>query len=381
MERVRNSISPALQYSNTPVVRDEGRMRRRSRELRIGEVLIGGENPVAVESMTKTRTEDATSTLGQLRSLAVAGCDIVRIAVPNTQAARGFEEIVRQSPLPVVADVHFHPTLALSALEAGAAGVRVNPGNMPERAFPDIVASAARHGAHVRVGVNSGSLPQWALDAAGGDLAGAMVAAARQTVRTLQDLGLERLTVSMKSPNVLPTLEACRRFASTSNIPLNLGITEAGLPWRGTVRSAVGMGLMLSEGLGDTLRVSLTSDPVLEVEVALEILRALDLRKDGFRVVSCPTCGRCEVDVARMAELVQDRLGSLDAALTVAVMGCVVNGPGEARTADVGIAGSRSGGVVFRRGEVVARVAERDLLPRLLEEIDSMSEQESAGDL
>lgn len=355
--------------------------RRRSRELKVGDLLIGGENPVAVESMTKTRTEDVQSTLAQVRSLAVAGCDIVRVAVPTKQAAGALAEIVAASPLPVVADIHFHPTLALSALEAGAAGVRLNPGNMPERALADIAASTARHGAHIRVGVNSGSLPQWALDGADGDLAGAMVAAAEHFAGALRKLGAERLTVSIKSPHVIPTLEACRRFACVCDAPLNLGITEAGLPWRGAVRSAVGLGLLLSEGLGDTLRVSLTADPVLEVEVALEILRALDLREHGFRVVSCPTCGRCEVDVPHMATKVQDRLAKLDVPLTVAVMGCVVNGPGEARAADVGIAGSRSGGVVFRKGEIIARLSEPDLLPRLLEEIEGMSGEEASGDL
>ncbi len=348
--------------------------RRRTRELRVGDVAIGGDNPVAVESMTKTRTEDVEATLAQVRSLAVAGCDIVRIAVPNRQAARSLKRIVAASPLPVLADIHFHPSLALAALDGGAAGVRVNPGNMPERALADIVAATALNQAHIRVGVNSGSLPEWAMEAAGGELPAAMVGAAVRFVELLQKLGAERLSVSIKSPHVMPTLKACRRFARTSDIPLNLGITEAGLPWRGTVRSAVGLGLLLSEGLGDTLRVSLTSDPVLEVEVALEILRALHLREDGFRVVSCPTCGRCEVDVPHMATEVQERLAKLHVPLTVAVMGCVVNGPGEARMADVGIAGSRNGGVVFRRGEIVARVAERNLMPRLLEEIDRMSE-------
>ncbi len=356
-------------------------MRRRSRELAIGGVLIGGENPVAVESMTKSRTEDVEATLAQIRALAVAGCDVVRIAVPTRTAAGRFGRVVAGSPLPVVADVHYHPTLALAALEAGADGVRVNPGNMPEKALAAIVTSAESRGAHIRIGVNSGSIPEWAMESANGHLAAAMVEAARRFVAITQELGATRLIVSMKSPYVNPTVDACRRFASGSDIPLSLGITEAGLPWRGSVRSAVGLAVMLSEGIGDSLRVSLTADPVLEVQVGLEILRALDLRKDGLRVISCPTCGRCELDVTEMARLVQERTAARNDPLTVAVMGCVVNGPGEARAADVGIAGSRRGGVLFRKGEVVARLPEADLLPRLLQEIDCFSRRESSSDL
>jgi (E)-4-hydroxy-3-methylbut-2-enyl-diphosphate synthase len=354
--------------------------RRRSRELRIGDLVIGGDHPVAIETMTKTRTEDTDATIAQMRALAVAGCDLVRVAVPNRAASACFGEVVRNAPLPVVADVHFHPSLAVAALEAGAQGVRVNPGNMPEDALGRIVAVAEDRGAHIRVGVNSGSLPQSAFDTSGNDLAAAMVLAGERFVRSLQDLGATRITVSLKSPHVRPTLEACRKFASRWDLPLNLGITEAGLPWRGSVRSAVGLGLALAEGLGDTLRVSLTADPVLEVEVALEILRALELRESGLRIVSCPTCARCEVDVEGMATRVEEELRGLKAPLTVAVMGCVVNGPGEARLADVGVAGSRSGGLVFRRGEVVASVSHGDLLQRLLQEIENLC-VESVSDL
>jgi (E)-4-hydroxy-3-methylbut-2-enyl-diphosphate synthase len=353
---------------------------RISRPVHLGTVTIGGSAPIVVQSMCSTDTRDAGATLGQVEALHEAGCELVRVAVPDREAAAALPDIVRRSPIPVVADIHFHHHLALAALEAGVHGLRLNPGNIRD---PDkvrqVVQGAQERSVPIRIGVNAGSLPP--LQVPEGQppptvqelhemLPERMVEAAMGHVAILEELGFAEIIVSLKSFDVPSTVAANRLLAARVPYPLHLGITEAGLPWAGSIRSAVGLGILLFEGLGDTIRVSLTGDPVEEVRVAYEILRALNLRRRGPTLISCPTCGRTEVDLVGLARQVEERLAGIQEPITVAVMGCVVNGPGEAREADYGIAGGRGRGAVFCRGEVVRTVPEEDLLEALMEEIE-----------
>lgn len=353
--------------------------RRPSRPVRLGSVVIGGGGPIVVQSMCSTDTRDVAATLSQISALAEAGCEVVRVAVPDSEAAEALAAIVRASPIPVVADIHFDHRLALAALQAGIHGLRLNPGNIRD---PDkvraVVRAAKERGMPIRIGVNAGSLPPPeeepgrpppTLREVQTTLPKRMVQAALGHIRILEELDFHDIVVSLKAFDVPITVAANRLLARQVPYPLHIGITEAGLPWAGTIRSAVGIGILLSEGLGDTIRVSLTGDPVEEVRVAYEILRALDLRRRGPTLISCPTCGRTEVDLVRLAEEVERRLQGLPATITVAVMGCVVNGPGEARMADYGIAAGRGRGVVFRHGEVVGSAPEEKLVEALLAEI------------
>ncbi len=355
--------------------------RRPSRPVRLGEITIGGGAPIVIQSMCSTDTRDVSATGAQIAALAEAGCEVVRVAVPDPQAAAALPEIVRRSPIPVVADVHFDHRLALAALEAGVHGLRLNPGNIREPAkVRQVVRAAQEWTVPIRIGVNAGSLPP--LQIPEGDLpptveelrAGLperMVRAALSHIRLLEELGFYEIVVSLKAFDVPLTIAANRLLAELVPYPLHIGITEAGLPWSGTIRSAVGLGILLFEGLGDTIRVSLTGDPVEEVRVAYEILRALNLRRRGPTLISCPTCGRTEVDLVRLAEEVEQRLRGIQDPITVAVMGCVVNGPGEAREADYGIAGGKGRGAIFRRGEVIGTAPEEQLVEALMAEIEA----------
>jgi (E)-4-hydroxy-3-methylbut-2-enyl-diphosphate synthase len=354
--------------------------RRDAHPVQVGPLTIGGGAPIVVQSMGNTDTRDVAATAEQITALTEAGCELVRVAVPDMAAAAALPEIVRRSPIPVAADIHFDHRLALAALEAGVPKLRLNPGNIRRLEHVRTVVRAAKErGAAIRIGVNAGSLPP--VETPAGQppptvqelraiAPERMVEAALGHVHILEELDFDNIVVSLKAFDVPLTVAANRLLAERVPYPLHLGITEAGLPWAGTIRSAVGLGILLYEGLGDTIRVSLTGDPVEEVRVAYEILRALDQRSRGPTIISCPTCGRTEVDLVRLAEEVQERLQTVHAPITVAVMGCVVNGPGEARQADYGIAGGKGKGAVFRHGEVVATVPEDRLVDALMAEIE-----------
>jgi len=348
--------------------------RRRSLQVKVGRVTLGGDAPVRVQSMTNTNPHDVAATVEQVRRLEEAGCEMVRLAVPDEGAVRALRDIRKEVDVPIVADIHFDHRLALGALEAGADKLRINPGNIGGRDKVEAVARAAKErGVPIRVGVNSGSIRRDFLKKYG-PTAEAMVESALEEVRILEEVGFQDIVVSLKASDVPRTVRAYELIADRVPYPLHIGITEAGTVRSGSVRSAVGLGILLWEGIGDTVRVSLSGDPVEEVRVAYEILKSLDLRRRGAKVVACPTCGRAEIDVASLAERVERALEGLERPLTVAVMGCVVNGPGEAKEADVGVAGGRRGGVVFREGKVVRRVEEEEIFDALMEEIGKIWE-------
>jgi (E)-4-hydroxy-3-methylbut-2-enyl-diphosphate synthase len=347
--------------------------RKRTREVFVGGVGIGGDNPVRVQSMTNTDTRDIRSTLEQIDRLVGAGCEIVRVAVPDEKAALSLPEIIRSSTVPLVADIHFDHRLALLSLEAGVHGLRINPGNIGgERKVDRVVDAAKERGVPIRIGVNSGSVERVLLERFGGPTPEAMVESALGHVALLEKRGFDLIKISLKSSSVLNTIGAYRMLAERVDYPLHIGITEAGTMMRGTVKSSVGLGILLWEGLGDTLRVSLTADPVHEVGVAWEILRSLGIRARGPEIISCPTCGRTEIDLLGLVEAVEERLRFVEQNFTVAVMGCVVNGPGEAREADLGMAGGRDLGIIFRKGQVIRKVkGSNALLQAFMEELES----------
>ncbi|BBD07270.1 flavodoxin-dependent (E)-4-hydroxy-3-methylbut-2-enyl-diphosphate synthase [Desulfovibrio ferrophilus] len=351
--------------------------RRKTRTLNIGHVAIGGDAPVVVQSMTNTDTRDVEATVAQVTALAEAGCEIVRLAVLDEDAARAIGPIRKASPVPLIADIHFDHRLALMALDAGVDGLRINPGNIGGAEPVDkVVAAAKACGAPIRIGVNSGSVDKKLLKKFGGPTPEAMVESAMEHVRLLEERDFFDTKISLKSSSVPATIAAYRLLAGRCDYPLHIGVTEAGTPGRGTVKSSVGLGVLLYEGIGDTLRVSLTGDPVTEMDVAWEILRSLNLRARGPEIVSCPTCGRTEIGLIQLAEEVERHLRPVTEVFTVAVMGCVVNGPGEAREADIGIAGGRGMGIIFRKGEVVRKIkGEENLLPEFLNELDIFLEE------
>ena len=347
--------------------------RKQTRTIRVGGVGIGGNNPVRVQSMCNTDTRDVLATLTQIEQLAEAGCEIVRLAVPDDKAAGKLAEIRRSSPLPLIADIHFDHRLALAALDAGMDGLRINPGNIGGEDKVDAVVRAAQAaGAPIRIGVNGGSLEKDLLKTYGGPTPEAMVESGMRHVKLLTERGFMDIKISLKSSSVLNTVAAYRLMSQRVDFPLHIGITEAGTLVRGAVKSAVGLGILLWEGIGDTMRVSLTHDPVAEIGVAYEILRALGLRERGPEIISCPTCGRTEIALIELAQQVEEALRGVEDVFTVAVMGCVVNGPGEAREADIGIAGGRGLGIIFRKGEVVRKVkGDKNLLPEFMKEIEA----------
>jgi (E)-4-hydroxy-3-methylbut-2-enyl-diphosphate synthase len=348
--------------------------RRPTRAIHIGPVQIGGGAPVVVQSMTNSDPRDVAATLAQIRRLAAAGCEVARLAIPDQKAAAAFGKIKKESPLPLIADIHFNHRLALTALEQGADAIRINPGNLGgEKKTRQVLEACRQKGVSLRLGVNAGSLEADLLEKYGTPNAAALTASALRWVRKFEDWGFVDFKISLKSSDVLVTVAAYRELSRRTDYPLHLGVTEAGGLIAGTVKSALGIGLLLAEGIGDTLRVSLTRDPVEEVRVAYEILRALHLRERGVELISCPTCGRCRIDLFSLAEEAERRLLAVTTPLKVAIMGCVVNGPGEAREADVGIAGGARLGLLFKKGEAVRRVAEKDLLSVLLSEVAALT--------
>jgi len=364
--------------------------RRKTRPVWVGDVQIGGDAPIVVQSMTTTDTRDPEATLRQIHELADVGCEIVRVAVPDRIAAAALADIVPRSPIPVVADIHFEHTLALKALEAGVHKLRLNPGNIrkPEE-VREVVQKAKERGVPIRIGVNFGSLPPMTREfvdemAARGAtqtelIAEHMVRTALSHVKILEDLDFGDIVISLKAFEVPVMIEAYRRMAKLNDYPLHLGVTEAGTPKAGAIRSAIGIGILLQEGIGDTIRVSLTTDPVEEVWVAYEILKTLGLRERGATLVACPTCGRVEVDLFRLANEIDEYLRTVKEPIKVAVMGCVVNGPGEARDSDVGVAAGRGKGVIFRKGKIVRRVEEHEIVPALKEEIEAILAERRSG--
>lgn len=341
------------------------------KEVKIGDhIILGKGRPIAVQSMLNVKTIDAMAAMAQIKALAAAGCDIVRLAVPDEAAAAAMESLVQQSPVPLVADIHFDYRLALMCIERGVAKVRINPGNIGGEDRVRMVAKAAREkGIPIRVGVNGGSLEKGLLQQCGGSVAHAMVESARRHASLLERFDFDDIVISMKSSSVRETIRAYRLARDTFDYPLHVGVTEAGAYESGLVKSAIGIGSLLADGIGETIRVSLTDDPVQEVYAAQQILRALGLGKDCIEVVSCPTCGRTKIDLIPIANQIAEAVKDIPAKLKVAVMGCVVNGPGEAKDADIGIAGGDGCAVLFRKGEVIRKIPEDQIIPVLLGEI------------
>ena len=348
--------------------------RDQTKKISVGTVTIGGGSPIAIQSMTNTRTQDVDSSLEQIRRLTEAGCEIVRLAVPNQEAAEAFGRIRRKVHVPLVADIHFDYRLAIAAIEYGADAIRINPGNIgDEERVRAVVESARDHGIPIRIGVNGGSLEKRFLERDGSVTAGALAQSALEKVAMIENMGYDRLVVSVKSSDIPLSVRAHELLAASCPYPLHIGITESGTALRGTVKSSAGLGILLWEGIGDTIRVSLTSDPVQEVTVAKQILSSLGLRRSGIEVVSCPTCGRTQIDLIALADQVEELVSGYDLPIKVAVMGCVVNGPGEAKEADLGIAGGVGEGLLIKKGEIVAKLPEEQLLAALKEELEHWS--------
>lgn len=347
--------------------------RRKTRQIQVGKVKIGGDAPISVQSMTNTRTDDVAATLRQIGELAAAGCEIIRCAVPDMAAAEGLKRIVSESPIPVIADIHFDYKLALAAIDAGVDGLRLNPGNIGGNdRVAAVVDAAKKRNIPIRIGVNAGSLPKDLLEKYGHPTAEALVEAAWRHIHILEEMDYRNIKVSLKAHDVPLTVAAYRLLASQCDYPLHVGITEAGTINSGIIKSAVGIGTLLAEGIGDTIRVSLTGDPVREVKVAYDILKSLGLREYGPTLISCPTCGRTKINLEKLALEVERRLEKISEPITVAVMGCVVNGPGEAREADVGIAGGINEGLIFKKGVVLKKVPEACIIDELFAEIDKI---------
>lgn len=344
--------------------------RRKSREIRIGDRVIGGNHPILIQSMTNTKTEDVEATVNQIRRLTAAGCDIIRCAVPTQEAALALEKIRSQITIPLVADIHFDYRLAIAAMEHGADKIRINPGNIGgDDRIQAVVEAAAARNIPIRVGVNSGSLEKDLIEKYGGVTAEGLVESALDKVHMIEKFGYENLVISIKSSDVMMCVRAHELIADQTDYPLHVGITEAGTLTSGNIKSAVGLGLILYQGIGDTIRVSLTGDPLEEIKSAKLILKTLGLRKGGVEVVSCPTCGRTKIDLIGLANQVENMVADIPLDIKVAVMGCVVNGPGEAREADIGIAGGIGEGLLIKHGEIIRKVPESELIGALREEL------------
>ena len=349
-----------------------GKKRKRTRALFLGPVKIGGDAPVVVQSMTSTDTRDIRATLRQIRALEFCGCEVIRLAIPDEEALEAFGAIRKASGLPLIADIHFNYRLAIGALEKGAEGIRINPGNLSRARIREVVAAAIGRKAVIRIGVNSGSLQKDILARHGGSTAEALVESAMDNIALLEDLGFTSIKVSLKSSHVPTMVRAYRLISKKTRYPLHLGVTEAGGVIASAVKSSLGIGILLSEGIGDTIRVSVTGDPIDEVRIAYGILRALGIRRVGPDIVSCPTCGRCEIDLVSLVNEVERRLAGMKDHLKIALMGCAVNGPGEASEADIGIAGGKGSGLLFKKGKVMRKVPEKEFISALMDEIDKM---------
>ncbi len=349
--------------------------RRPTRKIRVGKVFMGGDAPISVQSMTNTLTADINATLQQIAKLTAAGCDIVRVAVPSQDDVDALPAIAAKSQIPVVADIHFNPKYVIAAIEAGCAGVRVNPGNI--KAFDDKIAEIAKaatdHGTGLRIGINAGSLDKRLHKMYESDPAGALVQSALNEAKLFEDVGFRDFAISVKHHDPVIMVEAYRRLSQACDYPLHLGVTEAGPAFQGTIKSSVAFGALLAEGIGDTIRVSLSADPVQEVKVGVKILEALNLRPRQFEIVSCPSCGRAQVDVYTLAEQVTEAMKDMTVPIRVAVMGCVVNGPGEAREADLGVASGNGKGQIIVRGKVIKTVPESEIVATLIEEANKIA--------
>jgi len=345
-------------------------MRRKTRQINVGWVKVGGDAPVVVQSMTSTKTHQVEETLSQINRLAKAGCEIIRVAVPHREDLEALPDIVKNSPIPVIADIHFAPSYAFGSMEAGVHGIRINPGNIgKEEIVRDIVQEAKRKGVAIRIGVNSGSLEKDLLEKYGYPKAEALFESAMRWSEKFEKWGFYNFKVSIKGSDVLENIRANELFAQHTDIPLHIGITEAGMGLKGVVKSSVGIGILLYKGIGDTVRVSLTDDPEVEVETAYAILQSLGLRRRGIEIIACPTCGRIEVDLPKVVKEVEEKLKGLEKPLKVAIMGCVVNAIGEAREADLGLACGRGFAWLFKEGKPIKRVGEEEMVQALLEEV------------
>jgi (E)-4-hydroxy-3-methylbut-2-enyl-diphosphate synthase len=345
--------------------------RKKTKVIYVGQVPVGGRNPVSVQSMTKTDTADVKSTVRQIQSLEKSGCEIIRLAVPDTNAAKALGRIKKSITIPMIADIHFDWRLALEAIKQGVDGLRINPGNIGARwKIKEVISAAEDKEIPIRIGVNAGSLEKDLLRKYGHPTPEALVESAGRHIQILKEMNFSNIKVSLKASDVIKTVEAYRLFSKKYDHPLHIGISEAGPPSVGIIKSSVGLGILLAEGIGDTIRVSLTAEPEEEVRVAYAILGSLGLRKKGVNIISCPTCGRCRIDLKSLVKKVEHKVRNIDKPITIAVMGCVVNGPGEAREADFGIAGGKGRGILFRKGEIVRKVKEEELLDALLKEID-----------
>lgn len=352
---------------------------KQTRQIRIGEIAIGGDSPITVQSMTNTDTRNASRTIVQIRELEAAGCEIIRVAVPDQEAAAAIRVIREGISIPLIGDIHFDWRLAVAAMENGAQGIRINPGNLGgEEKLARVVDAARIHGVPIRVGVNSGSIEKDLLKQHGyptPENPQALIESALRNVRMVERLGYEELKISIKSSDVLTTIAGYRKLSAQTDYPLHIGVTEAGGLIAGTVKSSVALGILLFDGIGDTFRISLTRDPVEEVRVGFELLRSLRIRERGPEMISCPTCGRTRIDLFPLAEAVEKHLQTMRAKLKVAVMGCVVNGPGEAREADIGIAGGHGVGIIFKKGKIIRKVKEDELLAVFLDELNAMEKE------
>jgi (E)-4-hydroxy-3-methylbut-2-enyl-diphosphate synthase len=355
--------------------------RRKTKQIQLGKVKVGADAPITVQSMTKTDTRDVRATVQQIWDLEAAGCEIVRCAVPVREAAEKLGEIKKKIRIPLVADIHFNYKLALLAIEQGVDGLRLNPGNIGARKYvEEVVKAAAERKIPIRIGVNAGSLEKDLLEKNNGPTAEGMVESGLRHIHILEDCGYREIKISLKASDPLMMIEAYRMLADKVNYPFHLGVTEAGTPGIGTIKSAIGLGTLLAEGIGDTIRVSLAADPVEEVRIGIEILKALKIRKEGMTFVACPSCGRADVDLVGLAKAVEEKMQPYsNLNIHVAVMGCEVNGPGEARAADLGVAGGKGIGLIFKRGEVIRKVPEAEIVTALMEEVKKFAAEKEAA--
>lgn len=344
--------------------------RRRSREVSVGSLKIGGDNPISIQSMTNTDTRDAKTTIEQIKKLEEVGCDVVRIAVPDMEAAKNIGEIKKNVNIPVIADIHFDHRLALEAIDQGIDGVRINPGNIGSIEKVKMVVNKCKEkNLKIRIGVNGGSLEKELLEKYGSPTSEALVESALRHVKILEDLDFYNIVISLKSSDIYKTIEAYELISKKVDYPLHIGITESGSVKKGTIKSSIGVGALLIKGIGDTVRISLTGDPTEEVMVGKEILRSLGLLNDKIKVISCPTCGRCNIDLISVVNEVEEKINKINKDMTVAIMGCAVNGPGEAKEADIGIAGGKGEGLLFKKGEIIRKIKGDNLVEELLNEI------------